>query len=128
MTYSNNDLARRLDTASNNGITIIIQVDGYDLSTSHIAPANLAIQNNSRVIEEPGNKLRDLSDILRSDHSLVQVMPQDLLDQTWVYGSFIYAEDPAALDDGCQSIVAGREESDILLGSEELGGIGDLAE
>ena len=72
--------------------------------------------------------MRNLDDILRLDNPSEQMVSQDLLDEARVDSSLIDAEDATALDDGRESIVARREERDVLLRCEELGGVLDLTE
>jgi hypothetical protein len=149
LTYGDNHLARRLDATGDDRIAFFVQVDGDDLSTyrvkgssqlgvldiivgishtSHVAAADFAIQHETGVVEITRHKLRDLDDIRRFHHALEQVVPQDLLDKSRVDGRLIDAEDSATLDNSCKSIVARREERDVLLRSEELGRVFDLAE
>jgi hypothetical protein len=73
------------------------------------------------------HELRDLPDILGSDHAFVQVVPQDLLDEARVEGRLLDAEDAAFGHDRGEGVVGGREEGYVGLRGEEGGRVGGLA-
>jgi hypothetical protein len=126
-TYGFDHRARSLDTCPHDGVLLLIQADRNNLSASNIAPTNLAIQHKPRVVQIPRHELRDLTDILGSDHTFVQMIPENLLDEARVEGRLLDAEDAAFGDDRGEGFVGGGEEGYVWLRGEEGGRVGDLA-
>jgi hypothetical protein len=116
--------ARSLDTRRYDGILLLIQADRNDLPPSNIAPTNLAIQHKPRVVQIPRHELWDLTDVLGSDHTFVQMIPENLLDEARVEGRLLDAEDAAFGDNRGEGFVGGGEEGYVWLRGGWRGSLG----
>ena len=115
MAHSSDDLARRFNTCRDNGIALFVQTDRHDLTASHIAATDFAIEHDARVVQESRHELGDLNNVRSLDRSSDRMVPQDLLNETRIDFGLLDAEDAAVRDNAGQGVITWCKERDIPL-------------
>lgn len=105
-TYCENDLTCRLYTSSHHRVTLLVKSNRRYLPTSNITATDITIWDDSRDVEVARNELRNLRDVRGPDYASVEVVPQELLDDTGILNDGFSESKTTIVDDkGLESSV-----------------------